>query len=261
MSLPPEVREILALLVTGIREALIGNIVGVYLRGSLVTGDFDPVTSDVDFFAVTERPVSEDEFARLSLLHKRLAEHQNRLGDQLEGAYIPLSSARRFRKGEQHPTVYRAENFGWREHKENWLLERQTVREHGIALVGPDPRSLIDPISPDEIRAAVRSVLEEWTRWVADGDDPDWLLPLSHKAYVVETMCRALYTLEHRQLCGKPQAVAWALKTIPEPWRSTVERSREWRTDSTRDQNVTHEVMRFVDWVAAAGDTAIADYD
>jgi predicted nucleotidyltransferase len=261
MNLPPEAVEILDLLVPSIQEALGSNIVGVYLRGSLATGDFDPITSDIDFFAVTDRVVSEEEFDRLVRLHKRLAEHSNRYGDQLEGAYIDRTAARRFHPGERHPTVYRGEEFGWSEHKENWVLERWVVREQGMTLLGPEPKTLIDPISSGELREAVRSVLKIWTEWVADPDDPDWLLPLSHKAYVVETMCRALYTLECGELCSKPSAVAWALETIPEPWRSLVERSQRWRTDDTRDLSVTPEVMRFVEWVASGGSTGLEGWD
>jgi hypothetical protein len=131
------------------------------------------------------------------------------------------------------------------------------VRAHGVTLLGPDPRTLIDPVAPEELRAAVRIRLQDWVDWTHQPDDPDWRLPRSHKAYVVETMCRALYTLVHAALSTKPQAVAWALATVPEPWRSTVERSQAWRTDTTTAPNSVPEVMRFVRWAASVG----GDYD
>jgi predicted nucleotidyltransferase len=52
----PEVNKILAELMTGVREALGENLVGVYLRGSLATGDFVD-TSDVDFLVATDSSV------------------------------------------------------------------------------------------------------------------------------------------------------------------------------------------------------------
>jgi predicted nucleotidyltransferase len=253
MNPPQEAVEVLNSLLSGIREALGDNLVGLYLRGSLATGDFDPDLSDLDFFAVTERPVSEAKFHALAMLHERLAKLPNKYGHELEGPYIDRSAARRFRPGERHPTIERGEALKWREHRDNWVLERWTVREHGIALFGPDPKSLIDAISPDELRAAVRIRLKDWADWAADPDDPDWLLPRGHKAYVVETMCRALYTLERDDLPSKPRAVAWALESLPEPWRSTVERSRAWRTDNTPDPGTVPEVRRFVEWAASGG--------
>src|SRR5207247_1945094 len=137
------------------------------------------------------------------------------------------------------------------EHRDNWILERWTLRECGVTLLGPDPRTLIDPIARDELRAAVRNRLRDWADWADQPDDPDWLLPCGHKAYVVETMCRALYTLACGELSSKPRAVAWALETFREPWRSTVGRSRAWRTDNAPDPTSVPEVRRFVRWAAS----------
>ena len=47
------------------------NLGGVYLRGSLATGELTE-TSDLDVLAATERPVSEAEFAALAGFHARL---------------------------------------------------------------------------------------------------------------------------------------------------------------------------------------------
>src|SRR4051812_17819623 len=129
MEWPEGVGEILEALVAGVREALGDNLVGMYVKGSLATGDFDPETSDVDFFAVTERPLSEAEYERLRELHGRLAGSANRYGRELEGPYLYKEAARRYRPGERHPTAYRGEEFGWSEHMANWLLERKMVRE------------------------------------------------------------------------------------------------------------------------------------
>jgi hypothetical protein len=66
-------------------------------------------------------------------------------------------------------------------------------------------------------------------------------------------MCRALCTLTTGELPSKPQAVAWALASLPEPWRATVARSRAWRGDATPDATLIPEVARFVRWAAAQG--------
>lgn len=60
----------------------------------------------------------------------------------------------------------------------------------------------------------------------------------SHKAYVIEPVCRALYTLVHRELSSKPRAVQRALDTLPGPWHSTVAfyggTLPQWRTAPPR---------------------------
>ncbi|MGZ3680613.1 MAG: aminoglycoside adenylyltransferase domain-containing protein [Ktedonobacterales bacterium] len=251
-----EVPEMLDALLSGIRDILSDNLVGVYLRGSLALGDFDPAASDLDFFAVTERRVSDAEFSALAALHTRLDHLPNRYAAELEGPYIDRAAARRFQHGQRHPTIARGESLTWYEHGSNWVLERWAVREHGLTLLGPDPKTLIDPVTPTDIRKAVRHRLPDWAAWANQHDNPDWHSSRGHKAYVVETMCRALCTLATDELPSKPQAVAWALANLPEPWRATVERSRVWQNDKTSDSTIAPEVWAFVLWATAQADNA-----
>jgi hypothetical protein len=240
-------------LLASIRDTLGPNLVGVYMRGSLALGDFIPATSDVDVLAVTELPVTDAEFTALTTMHKDLAASPNPYANRLEIAYIDRTALKHFAAGQCHPTLGQGEVLAWSEHRDNWIFERWTVREHGVTLLGPPPHTLIDPIAPEELRRATRSRLVDWADWAAQPDDPDFLLPLSHKAYVVETMCRALYTVAYGKLVSKSRAVAWALSTLPEPWPSLVERSQTWRTDRTLDPATVPEVLRFVHWAASDG--------
>jgi hypothetical protein len=257
MNLPPDVLAFLDDLLHGVQDALGDNLVGAYLRGSLALGDFIPATSDVDVLIVTAQPVTGAEFARLADLHVRLAESSHTFANRHEIAYIDRAAWRRFEPSRRYASLGQGETLAWSEHRNNWILERWTVREHGIALLGPEPQTLTDPIAAGELRVAVRSRLRDWADWADQPDDPDWLLPRAHKAYVVETMCRALATLACGQLWSKPRAVAWALAHLPEPWRSTVERSQTWRTDQTVDLAAVEETQRFVRWAASEGASAV----
>jgi predicted nucleotidyltransferase len=251
MNLPQDVAGMLEALLASLQAELGATLVGVYLRGSLALGDFIPTTSDIDVLVIVEEPVTEAAFTKLVALHTDLAALPNPYANRLEIAYLDRVALRRFVPGQVHPTLGQGETLTWSEHRDNWILERWTVREHGVALLGPAPQTLIDPIPAEEIRRAVRVRLRDWAAWANQPDDPDWRLPRSHKAYVVETMCRALYTLACGALCTKPQAVAWALATLSEPWRSTVERAQAWRTDPTLDPALVPEVRRFVQWATA----------
>jgi hypothetical protein len=254
MRFPAEVAAMLDALLAGAQEALGANLIALYLRGSLVTGDFDPEASDIDFFAVTERRLSGQEFTALEAMHASFVGLPNRCSDQLEGPYIDRAAARRFQPGQRHPTIARNEALHWREQFANWVLERWMLRAWGVTLLGPEPQALIDAVTSDEIRAAVRANMARWVEWISQPDDPDWLLPLGHKAYVVETMCRALYTLATGELAGKPRSVAWALATLPEPWRTTVARSQSWRNDQTVVLSIAPEVREMVLWAAACSE-------
>lgn len=251
MRVPSDVAEMLDALLAGAQEALGANLLALYLRGSLVTDDFDPEASDIDFFAVTERRLTAREFAALEALHVDFAAAPNRYGDQLEGPYIDRDAARRFQPGKRHPTIARNEPLLWREQYANWILERWMLRAWGVTLLGPEPKALIDPVTGDEIQSAVRANMMRWVEWINQPGALGPSLPCTEMAYVVETMCRVLYTLATGELAGKPRSVAWALENVPQPWRATVARSQSWRNDQTLDPSVTPEVKAFVRWTAA----------
>ena len=135
-SYPNEVSALVEALLDGVRDALGGNIVGIYLRGSLALGDFNVETSDVDILVVTDKRVSSSEYEVLERLHTRIGARNNRYGRPYEVAYIDRASLRQFRSCErQHPTVGADWSFCWGEHREDFTLERWVVREHGVTLV------------------------------------------------------------------------------------------------------------------------------
>ncbi|MDE3228294.1 MAG: DUF4111 domain-containing protein, partial [Chloroflexota bacterium] len=242
-------------LLAGMREALGANLVGIYLRGSLALGDFEPDASDVDFFAITTRPMTDAEFAALAALHAALSASPNPYGAHLEGPYLDRAAAWRYQPGQRMAAIARTEALAWSEPGANWVIERWVVRERGVTLLGPDPRTLIAPISADDLRAAARARLPDWANFARQTDDPEWQAHRGHKAYCVETMCRALHTIATGEAQTKPQAVAWALANLPEPWRATVARSRAWHGDPTRDDSLNPEVQRFILWAASQAET------
>src|ERR1700730_543733 len=68
-----DVNRMLELLQSRIREALEANLVGLYLSGSLVPGDFDLDVSDIDLVAVTASVLTATELDRLEAMHREFA--------------------------------------------------------------------------------------------------------------------------------------------------------------------------------------------
>ena len=247
------VDDLLEFYLTGVQRSLGTNLTGVYLRGSLAMGDV-LVSSDIDLLVATERPLLEREVDALFAFHAELATLAHPYATRIETAYIDRAALRIYESGLHHLTLGQGEELKWSEHGRHWVLERWTLREHGVALLGPDIKHLIAPVPADDLRDAVRTRLNDWVEWANTPDDPDWRLPDHHKAYVVETMCRALYTLERGAMTTKPKAVQWALENLNEPWRSTVKRSQVWRqrewSKGLIESEVNEEARRFILWVA-----------
>ncbi|MCY3978343.1 MAG: nucleotidyltransferase domain-containing protein [Chloroflexi bacterium] len=97
------VGAILDQLTAGLRSILRQRLVGVYLYGSLITGDFDPGISDIDLVVVIAEELDEASFKALHQLHQQVVERYPDWDDRLELAYISRLALRAFRR--QHSTI------------------------------------------------------------------------------------------------------------------------------------------------------------
>jgi hypothetical protein len=129
------------------------------------------------------------------------------------------------------------------------VLERLTIRERGITVFGPGPETLIDAVSPDEIRDAARGELAARLANFASGAWP--LSELGHRGaqvFEVQTVCRALYAINCGGLPAKRQAVDWAVDALPERWRALLQWSRAYEKDRTQDPARVPQVLAFLRW-------------
>lgn len=218
----PDVNEILDLLLNSVKAILQGQFVGMYLYGSLSSGDFNPETSDVDFLVVTTDSLSAIKIAELEAVHKRIWSSGHKWAARLEGAYISQHDIRRHTPiNGPSPTVNEGKFYMDRSGSD-WIIQRHVVREYGIVLAGPDPKTLIDFVGPDDIRNAVLGILNEW--WFPMLDNPAWLQKheSNYHGYTVITMCRALHALKHGTIVSKPVAINWAKEELGSQWHPLI---------------------------------------
>ena len=93
----PEVSPVLHLLIEGLKSALQEQLIGIYLYGSLVTGDFDPAISDIDLVVVLTCELNDDRFSLLNQTHIQVVDDHPQWNDRLELAYISREALQSFR--------------------------------------------------------------------------------------------------------------------------------------------------------------------
>lgn len=244
----PEVNAALALLLREARAVLGAEFVGLYLYGSLSLGDFTPSSSDVDFLIVTREALPPAIQEALAALHARLAVSDLPYARKLEGWYFPQAA---LRCHDPHagpvPTIGADWPFGLAEPGAVWIIERWIVRERGVTVAGPPPSTLIDPVSAEELRGAVRELLRDF--WARQLDGPDWLRTRDYQAFAILTMCRALHTLATGTVVSKPAAAAWATAHLAPRWSPLIARALDWRHDTRPDD--MGEMLAFVRWTVA----------
>ena len=221
----PEINQLLDLLLSNATRVLGNQLVGMYLYGSLSSGDFNPETSDIDFLIVTTSALSDKTIAELESMHMSIIKSGLKWASKLEGSYIPRKEIRRHDyRSAPCPTVNEGK-FYLDKRGSDWILQRFVIREQGVVLAGPDPKTLIDPVGPDDIRRAVKGVLQEW--WFPMLENPSWLERhgVEYHAFAILTMCRALHSLEHGTIVSKPTAARWAQKELGNEWSRVIEQA------------------------------------
>jgi predicted nucleotidyltransferase len=222
-TLYSDVNRVLHLLLKESQNVLGEQFVGMYLYGSLSSGGFDPETSDIDFLIVTVDILDANTIAAMEAMHNRIWKSGLKWSAKLEGSYLPQGHLPRFEKsGLAYPTV-NEQNFYLASHGSDWIIQRHIIREQGVVLAGPDPKSMIDAVSSDDIRRAVTGILEEW--WVPMLDNPSWLRDrgTTYHAYAILTMCRSLYALEHGDIVSKSVAAEWAQRELGKKWAGVIQ--------------------------------------
>ncbi len=243
-TLYPGVNVVLHTLLSGVRTILGDHVIGLYLYGSLASGDFDPQRSDIDFLVVTAAALPAEMIAELEAMHARLAASGPKWAAKLEGSYLPQSALRRYDPSAAPYPQINEGRFYLALHGSDWIIQRHILREHGVVVAGPAIAPLIDPVHPDDLRRAVSGILREW--WAPMLSNPAWLRDGEYQAYAVLTMCRALYTLEHGSIVSKPVAACWAQKALHERWTALIEQALTWQHDVQWDHlDETLDLIRY----------------
>jgi hypothetical protein len=231
----PDVNTVVLQLFSGAKSILGAHFVGMYLHGSLAGGDFNPERSDIDFLVVTAGELPEDKITSLAKLHGQIRHSDLVWSKKVEGDYIPRPFLRRYDpKTSCYPHLGTDGHFEVEPHGSDVILQHYVLRKKGVVIAGPNPKSPIDPIQPDDLRRAARATLDEW--WAPMLSNPTLLCSREYQAYAVLTMCRALYTLAYGDVIPKPVAAQWSQKLLGKSWERLIERALAWPNGPQPDE-------------------------
>lgn len=219
----PEVSDLVADIHARVILLMSQNLVGLYVFGSVASEGYDPGVSDVDLLVVTAQPLVAAEYARLRRMHVELAAGRKQWKDRVEVAYLSREALRTVKqRTSEIGIIGPGKPFQVVKAGRDWLMEWYDVREHAIVVAGPDPRTLIDPITRAELNACIRDYVLLFPGRVRDhphrGSD----------AYAVLTMCRALHTNLMGETTTKRAAAEWAAWEYPQ-WHDLITQAQQWR--------------------------------
>lgn len=223
----PEADALLTDLLARMRATLGERLLGVYLYGSLVWGDFDPAISDIDLLAATAEMPAAAELAALERMHADVAQGNPAWRDRIEVQYASREYLATFRTRRGPIAVISpGEPFHVVDAGDEWKINWYFVLAYGVTLAGPAPSAWIAPIGQAEFVAASRDLALDWRERIgkAAGSRP-------YQSYSILTLCRAWYTCSTGQQISKRRAATWAAERLPEH-APLIASALEWRANA-----------------------------
>lgn len=218
-----DLNAVLQELVESMHVVLGGSLVAAYLQGSFAAGDFDR-HSDVDWLAVVEDELSDDHVAELQTMHERIYGLESAWAQHLEGSYFPKEILRHYSQ-RGRPLWYLdngARSLVRSEHC-NTAVVRWTVREYGIALVGPEPSALVDPVSAKVLHREVQETIRDWGRQILT--NPEHYNNRFYQSFIVLSYCRMLHSLHTGRIGSKRAGAEWAKGVLDPSWAGLIDRT------------------------------------
>jgi len=236
-----DINQLLSQLLSQIQGVLGPRLIGVYLYGSLVWGDFDTHISDIDLLAAIDSDIDDTDFPALKQMHEDFALEHPAWDNRIEVQYLSQRGLKTFKTDSSSmANISPGEPFHLIRVDKAWLMNWYFVQDYGVTLFGPDPRTLIEPITKAEFIQAVRDHAEFWREYVTHAQD---VAPM--QAYGILTLCRAWYTVVNGAQVSKRKAALWAAEKSPE-WSTLIHNALIWRSDPQNNQASYAETVGFV---------------
>ena len=224
----PELREVLYTFVNEIKAELAGNLIGVYLVGSIATGDFD-LDSDVDFLVVTNSELTEANINSLQEVQVKIHEIDCYPAKHLEGSYISIGDLNNWRIVGEKKLYYFDNGSTMVEqstHDNQWHV-RWILRERGITLIGQKPEQIMQSIPLHELSKEIKTaMLDDMKAFEQEIDRPRsfWNSRFG-QSFAVLTYCRMLHTLHTGTVQSKKAAVKWAKQFVEPKWIKIIDQA------------------------------------
>jgi hypothetical protein len=195
--------------------------------------------------------LEDHEVDRLQELHARIHDIPDRWARHLEGSYFPLPVLRGLvRRDEPLWYLDNGAQHLIRSTHCNTAVVRQTLRQHGVVIVGPEAGTLIDPVSVSDLRAEMLTSLREWAARILT--EPDRWATRFYQGFIVLHHCRLWRDIETGTVGTKRQGTAWVKERIEPPWLDLIERAWPTRHDpatSVRTPADADDFARTLDFV------------
>lgn len=262
----PELRKVLNSFADEIAAELRENLAGIYLIGSIASGDFD-ADSDVDFLVVTNSDLTEANRKRLQDIQIKIHRIDCYPAKHLEGSYISIGDLNDWNTVGKKKLYYfdnGSTTYEESTHDNQWHV-RWILRERGITLVGPKPETIVKPVPLEKMLNEIKTtMLRVMKLFQEDIDRPlgFWNSRFG-QSFAVLTYCRMLHSLHTGAVQSKKAGAKWAREFVDPKWGELIDRAWNEREGvrfgvkigQRAEASLLYETVEFIKYAVAQIDT------
>lgn len=212
---PPDIAAQLAAVQTVLAQHLGENLLGLHLYGSATDGGLKP-HSDIDLMATVAEPLPE---ATRQALMRALLAHSAWPGRSIQHRALEVTVVARSALVPWRYPPRRELQFG------EWLREDiaagrfepamadpdlailvPQLRQHGLALYGPEATALFPAVPPTDFRQALLDTIAQWNA------APDWQ---GEERQILLALARIWFSACTGRITNKDAAADWAAARLP----------------------------------------------
>jgi Domain of unknown function (DUF4111) len=261
-ELPDVVKPILEAYITAIERELPGFMVACYLHGSIALGAFIAGDSDIDFVTFVSRQCTASGLEHLSEIHQSI--EKTYPACPLEGSYLQWSHLGQIGDAIQPYPHYHDGILNPSEHNEVNAATWWLLKNRGLALVGPDPRTLDFIVDSRVLTAYMRHNLNTyWRRYTREPARMMWLFADYGIQWTVLGVLRQYYTFNENDIISKVGAGEYAVQRLPSRWHRLIQEAidiRRRRNGSSYRFRIIRavEALQFLTYVIRLCNTSFA---
>jgi hypothetical protein len=248
MNIPKDLADLVQSIAADLPVVLSGNLVGIYVYGSLTYDAFNETCSDADIAVLIRRDLDELEFAEIDAWLRNKAEINSWVG-RLDMRFIIDHEF--LDKTSRCCGFYHYTGKLVRHGSDGNPIIWMNIAQSGITLWGEDGKSVAPYVSDSCLNKALLLELDYLREGlIANAGDRSGQA-FVYSAYAVLTACRILYTASHGTLTSKDRAWCWAVDVITPEWRAVIHAAEQNRLkgNGSTTPEMEQSAMRFVEFV------------
>lgn len=219
---PKSIQPLLEDYIAQTGQQLPGLMSAFYLEGSIALDGFNERFSDIDFVAMLAHRLNPAEIETLRSIHQQIEKKYPRWkmsGSYLTGTAWANSNTSAEPNPHYHDGILKQDAHFVVNSVEGWIL-----KNHGIALLGPDPETLPIAIDWDQLLEEMRENLNSyWLKWTRQPDRFVVLLTDWGVQWAVLGVLRQFYSFRTHSITTKTGAGEYALTCLPVRWHGLIQ--------------------------------------